>query len=300
MDRFFCAAGNDVSYRTKNTVTGHEAKGERSMKEAILFVSFGTSYREARQNSLDRIEKELMEAGNGIPVFAAYTSGMIIQKLLKEDGIYIDTVQEAVEKAVRYGAKRLYVIPSHMIPGIEYDKMTGVLEQYRDAFLDMRIAAPVLGEEKDCDSLLPVLKEMLDFKQENIYILMGHGSEDGANVRYEQMNAAFCRAGLFNVRIASVEAKPDLDDALRFLEECDKIKKIIVHPFMVVAGDHAHNDMAGEADSYVSRIRDAGYPVCAVMKGLGEYPQFRRIYVDKLCSLMAQGRTALEAWNAEG
>lgn len=257
------------------------------IKEAILFISFGTSYREARENSLDRIREELLEAGGGIPVFLAYTSGMIIQKLAREENIHIDTVQEAVEKAVLAGVEKLYVIPSHMIPGIEYDKMVKALKRYESDFSEIKIAAPVLGAEKDCDSLIPILKEMLDFKQENIYILMGHGSEDSANVRYEQMNAAFCRAGLFNVRIASVEAKPDLDDALRFLAECDKIKRVIVHPFMVVAGDHAHNDMAGEEDSYVSRLCEEGYLVEAVVKGLGEYPQFRRIYVEKLRRLMA-------------
>lgn len=257
------------------------------MKEAILFVSFGTSYREAWKNSLNCIKRELEKAGKGIPVFMAYTSGMIIEKLKREEQLSVDTVQEAAQKAVLAGAERLYVIPTHMIPGIEYDKMVRVLDRYRDAFTELKIASPVLGEEQDCDSLVPVLQEMLGFEKEYTYILMGHGSEDRANIRYEQMNAAFYRAGLFHVRIASVEAKPDLGDALRFLQECDKIKKVIVHPFMVVAGDHAHNDMAGEADSYVSRIREAGYSAEAVMKGLGEYPQFRAIYVDKLQKLMA-------------
>lgn len=257
------------------------------MKEAILLISFGTSYKKARENSLDCIFRELEEAGNGIPVFMAYTSGMIIQKLEKEEQMHVDTVQEAVERALGAGAERLFVIPSHMIPGIEYDKMVRTLEPYKGAFAEIKIASPVLGEEKDCDGLIPVLEDMLDFQQEYIYILMGHGSEDDANIRYEQMNAALCRAGLWNVRIASVEAKPDLEDALRFLGECDKIKKVIVQPFMVVAGDHAHNDMAGEEDSYVTRIRREGYPVEAVVKGLGEYSRFRSIYVEKLKNLMA-------------
>lgn len=280
------------------------------MKKAILFVSFGTSYREARQKSLDCIEAELVRAGGGIPVFLAYTSGMIIQKLAEEERIHIDTVQEAMEKAAQTGAGILYVIPTHMIPGIEYDKMVRTLQQYGGAFAEVKIASPVLGEESDCDRLIPVLQRMLDFRQENSYILMGHGSEDEANVRYEQMNAALWRAGLTNVRIASVEAKPDLEDALRFLGEYDRMTaeaagrpagmsgetlrqrsaRVIVQPFMVVAGDHAHNDMAGEnTDSYVSRIRRAGYPVEAVVKGLGEYPQFRALYVEKLRALMESG-----------
>lgn len=256
------------------------------MKEAILFISFGTSYLSARKNSLDCICRELAKAGGGIPVFMAYTSGMIIQKLETEERLHVDTVQEAVKRALESGAERLYVIPSHMIPGIEYDKMVQVLKRHEGDFREIKIASPVLGEEADCDRLIPVLKEMLIFQREYVYILMGHGSEDGANIRYWQMNAALCRAGLSNVRIASVEARPDLEDALRFLQECDMIEKVIVHPFMVVAGDHAHNDMAGEEDSYVTRIRREGYPVEAIVKGLGEYPQFRAIYTEKLAELM--------------
>ncbi|MDO4331231.1 MAG: sirohydrochlorin cobaltochelatase [Eubacteriales bacterium] len=251
------------------------------MRSAILFVSFGTSYREARENSLERIYEELKETGRGIRVFAAYTSGMIIKKVAEEEKLHIDTVQEAAARAKAEGIEKLYVIPSHMIPGMEYDKMVRALEQYRSSFREMKIATPVLGEEKDCGRVIAVLRDMLDFREENFYVLMGHGTEDDANIRYEQMNDALMQAGLTNVRIASVEARPDLDDALRFMEKCGNIEKVIVHPFMVVAGDHAHNDMAGEEDSYVTKIGQAGYPVCAVVKGLGEYPQFRAIYREK-------------------
>lgn len=257
------------------------------MKPAILFISFGTSYPEAQKNSLDCIFHDLETAGNGMPVFMAYTSGMIIKKLAQEEKLHIDTVQEAAERALAAGIDRLYVICSHMIPGIEYEKMKCVLEQYRASFAEIRIASPVLGEEEDCARLVPVLQDMLQPEPEKTWILMGHGTEDSANVRYEQMNRAFERAGLQNVRIASVEAKPDLEDALRFLHDCGRRGEVIVHPFMVVAGDHAHNDMAGEADSYVTRLEEAGYPVRAVVKGLGEYPQFRAIYVDKLKKMMA-------------
>jgi sirohydrochlorin cobaltochelatase len=116
---------------------------------------------------------------------------------------------------------------------------------------------------------------------------MGHGTVDTANVRYREMNEAFARAGYDNIIIASVEAKPDLDDALEAMAG-KNIKSVLVHPFMVVAGEHANNDMAGgDTDSYVSRLRDAGYQVTAVVKGLGEYESFRRLYVEKLKELMA-------------
>lgn len=257
------------------------------MKPAILFISFGTSYREARENSLDCILHDLKKAGNGMPAFLAYTSSVILNKLREEENLHIDTVQEAAERALAAGADCLYVICSHMIPGIEYEKVERVLAQYRSAFSEIKIASPVLGEKEDCGRLVPVLRDMLQPEPEKNWILMGHGTEDSANVRYAQMNEAFAEAGLTNVRIASVEAKPDLEDAIRFLKEYGGQKEVMVHPFMVVAGDHAHNDMAGAEESYVTRIREAGYPVCAIVKGLGEYPQFRALYVDKLQKLMA-------------
>lgn len=255
------------------------------MKAAILFISFGTSYPQAKARSLDCIYQDLKAVGQGMPVYMAYTSGMIVKKL-KEENQHIDTVEEAAGRALEAGAQCLYVIPSHMIPGIEYEKMKRVLARFEADFKRIYFALPVLGEEADCGRLVPVLKEMLQLEEKKTYILMGHGTEDDANIRYEQMNQALWQAGLSNVRIASVEARPDLDDALRFLQQCDRIEEVIVHPFMVVAGDHAHNDMAGDEDSYVTRIAEAGYPVRAVVKGLGEYPQFRAIYVDKLRKLM--------------
>lgn len=255
------------------------------MKTAVLLVSFGTSYAEARENSLESIYRELSAIDGQISVYQAYTSGIIIQKLAGQQ-IQIDTVEEAVHKALDHQVRCLYVVPTHMIPGIEYQKLMQILEPYKSIFQKLEIASAVLDQEEDCKKLVPVLRDILGFRKEYEYILMGHGTEDDANIRYVQMNEAFARAGLTNVRIASVEARPNLTDAISYLQNAGKVDKVVVHPFMVVAGDHARNDMAGEDDSYVAELQSLGYQVEAVIKGLGEYPQFRQIYVDKLKEML--------------
>lgn len=259
------------------------------MKSAVLLVSFGCSHADARERSLERIGRDLERVNSQIPVYQAYTSGMIIRKL-KEEKIKINTVEEAVREVLDKNVKCLYVLPTHMIPGREYEKMLGVLETYKGKFEKLLIAEPVLAAEEDCRSMVSVLEKILKFKPESEYILMGHGTDVEANDRYRQMNEAFSEAGFSNVRIASVEAKPDLEDALCRLADKKAVGKVVLHPFMVVAGDHAKNDMAGEEDSYLTRVKDAGYEPEAVVKGLGEYEAFRRIYVEKLQKMLEESQ----------
>lgn len=251
------------------------------MNRAILFVSFGTSYRKAREDSLERICKDLCSVDAQVPVYQAYTS-QVIQKKLSAEGIFIPTVEGAVRQILEQGTDCLYVVASHMIPGREYQKMLRILERFRCKFHKLEVTSAVLQEAEDCKKLVPVLDQMLHFQKEYEYILMGHGTEDAANIRYLQMNWAFWEAGFPNVQIASVEAEPDLEDAIAVLQKRDMVKKVILHPFMVVAGDHANQDMAGETDSYVTRLQSLGYETEAVIRGLGEYPQFRRIFTEKL------------------
>ncbi|WP_443770105.1 sirohydrochlorin cobaltochelatase [Anaerostipes sp.] len=258
------------------------------MKIGTIVVSFGTSHADARQNSLRAIYQDIVQEKKEDFIDEAYTSGMILDKLSKE-GIEIDTVDQALQKAVEKEVTDLFVVVTHMIPGIEYQKILGIIDHYKDQFENIKVTTPVLDKEEDCQSLVPVLKEMFSFKDSYEYILMGHGSEDAANIRYAQMNEALKKAGLFYVRIASVEAKPDLSDAMQHLETMEQKKKVILYPFMVVAGDHAKNDMAGdEEESYATMLKKAGYEVEIHIKGLGEYPQFRKIYLEKyrkICDL---------------
>lgn len=255
------------------------------MKKTILIVSFGTSHPDARRRSLDLIVRDVQElVGNSMSVYQAYTSGMILNALAR-DGVQIPTVEEAMKQILTDGTEELIVVPTHMIPGIEYHKMLDVLEKFRSRLERLTVTTTLLENQRDCETIVPILQDMLSFKPDVEYILMGHGTEADANIRYEQMNEAFVKAGLTNVRIASVEAKPDIHDALRRLNKIRHqrtVYSVVVQPFMVVAGDHAKNDMAGLEDSYVTRLRKAGFQVEAVIKGLGEYPQFRKIYLEKI------------------
>lgn len=257
------------------------------MKRAVLVVSFGCSHADARERSLERIGRDLERVNSQIPVYQAYTSDIIICKL-KEEKIKVNTVEEAVREVLDKNVECLYVLPTHMIPGREYEKMLGILEAYRDKFEKLLIAEPVLAAKEDCGRIVSVLKEIFKFEPECEYILMGHGTDAEANDRYQQMNEALSEAGFLNVRIASVEAKPDLEDALCQLVDKKAGGKVVLHPFMVVAGDHAKNDMAGEEDSYLTRVREAGYETEAVVKGLGEYDVFRQIYVEKLKKMLEE------------
>lgn len=249
-------------------------------KKAILLVSFGTTHEDAREKSLNQIYHKLEQLLKTVPVYQAYTSSMVIMGLAKK-GIQVNNIIQAAEMALEDHVECLYVVPTHMIPGIEYQKLTNTLAAYQERFRELKIASPVLNRQEDCPKMVCLLKEILQFSPEHEYILMGHGSEDAANIRYAQMNEAFLQEGLSNVRIASVEAKPDLEDAIEDLKKSGSRKKVILHPFMIVAGDHARNDMAGEEDSFASRLLQEGFEVECIVKGLGEYDGFREIFVNK-------------------
>jgi sirohydrochlorin cobaltochelatase len=257
------------------------------MKTGTILVSFGTSHEDARKNSLERIYEDIAAVNQGNYLDQAYTSGMIIEKLAKEN-VRIHTVEEAAKQAKEHGVERLLVVTTHMIPGIEYNKMRKLLEPYPNDFKEIKITAPVLDRKEDCEAIVPLIREMYQIREDYEYILMGHGSEDEANIRYAQMNEAFQKAGLFNVRIASVEARPELEDAMNELKMRPKVQKVLLYPFMVVAGDHAKNDMAGEEDSYKTELCKAGYEVEVHIKGLGEYPEFRNLYTKKLTTILQE------------
>lgn len=259
------------------------------MKKVILLVSFGTSHEDAGRSSLDKIAEELSVTFEEMPVIQAYTSGMIIRKLAAR-GRRVYTVEEAFGEALSLGAEEMYVAATHMIPGYEYHKLEQILSNCAAAVQydkrRIKLTAPVLSEETDCTALVPVLQEILMFSDDYEYILMGHGTEAPANERYGQMQEAFLSSGLENVHMASLEGKPDLEDVISLLRKRKSNRKILLHPFMAVAGDHAKNDMAGKEASYLSTLRAERYEAEATVRGLGEYPRFRELYTERLRRLM--------------
>lgn len=251
------------------------------MKKAIAVINFGTSYKEARKRSLDKIYGDVVNAFEYDQVYEAYTSSIIINKLKKE-GIYKYTVEEALDKAYENGERDIYILPTHIIHGAEYEKIIIGCEKFKNKFDSIKIAPAVLENKEDCKKIVPVINSLIHFNNKYEYVLMGHGSEVNANIRYSEMNDAFESAGYDNVHIASVEGSPYIEDIINKMRKPKEVDKVVLHPFMVVAGDHALNDMAGEKDSYVAKLNDLGYNTEVIIKGLGEYAKFRKIYIENL------------------
>lgn len=250
-------------------------------KKAILIVSFGTSYENTRKRTIDAIERDIADAFPACPAYRAWTSKMIIAKLKKRDGIIIHTVKEAMEQMLLDGITDVIVQPTHVINGIENDQMKADALSFRDRFSSIVFGNPLLTTEEDNQAVVQaVAGEFQDMDQETALVLMGHGTEHYANSVYAALDYRFKDMGHKNIFLGTVEAYPALDSLLRAADSF-KPKKIVLAPFMIVAGDHAHNDMAGDSpDSWVCQFENAGFEVCPIIKGLGEYPGIRRMYVE--------------------
>ena len=256
-------------------------------KKAILIVSFGTSYENTRKRTIDAIERDIADAFPVCPVYRAWTSKMIIAKLKKRDGIIIHTVKEAMEQMLLDGITDVIVQPTHVINGIENDQMKADALSFRDRFSSIVFGNPLLTTEEDNQAVVQaVAGEFQDMDQETALVLMGHGTEHYANSVYAALDYRFKDMGHKNIFLGTVEAYPALDSLLRAADSFQP-KKIVLAPFMIVAGDHAQNDLAGEdPDSWMNRFSAEGYEVTPVLKGLGEYPKIRQILVDHVQQAM--------------
>ena len=229
-------------------------------KKAILIVSFGTSYENTRKRTIDAIERDIADAFPVCPAYRAWTSKMIIAKLKKRDGIIIHTVKEAMEQMLLDGITDVIVQPTHVINGIENDQMKADALSFRDRFSSIVFGNPLLTTEEDNQAVVQaVAGEFQDMDQETALVLMGHGTEHYANSVYAALDYRFKDMGHKNIFLGTVEAYPALDSLLRAADSFQP-KKIVLAPFMIVAGDHAQNDLAGEdPDSWMNRLSSEGY-----------------------------------------
>ena len=252
---------------------------EDNMKKAILAVSFGTSHLDTMEKTIGAIEKELSGAFPDRALYRAFTSGMIIRKLKLDLHLEIDSVEEAVKRMREDGIEDVLIQPTHIIHGFEYEKMMEQIEPYRTGFQTVRIGEPLLATMEDYEEAVRQIMEEAGLEQEETLVLMGHGTEHHTNAAYPALDYTFWAKGYPNVVVGTVEGFPEMDEVLKKLKE-RKAKKILLMPFMIVAGDHAKNDMAGEeADSWKSILEQAGYEVRPVLKGLGEIPGIRKMFV---------------------
>ena len=248
---------------------------------AILVVSFGTSYNESREQTIGAIEEAIREAYPDYDVRRAFTSQIIIDKLKERDGLEIDNVTQALDRAVADGIRTLIVQPTHLMHGFEYTDLKDELDKYTDKFDTIVMGEPLLNTEEDfeqvADTLAKDTESYVDGK--TAVVFMGHGTEADSNEIYAQMQGVFEDKELADYYVGTVEAEPSLDDVIAAIDGKD-YTRVVLEPLMVVAGDHANNDMAGdEDDSWKSILTGEGYEVECILEGLGQKEGIQQIYV---------------------
>ncbi len=263
-------------------LAGCAGKAQDNGKAAVLVVSFGTSYNDSREATIGAIESAIAKALPDYEVRRAFTSQIIIDKLKERDGLEIDNVEEALDRAAADGIKTLVVQPTHLMDGYEYTDLADALKDYEDKFDKVVLAEPLLASDEDFDAVISAVTEKTASYDdgETAICFMGHGTEADSNAVYAKMQEKLTAAGYENYYIGTVEAAPSLEDVITAINGKGTYKRVVLEPLMVVAGDHANNDMAGdEDDSWKTLIGNEGYEVECILEGLGQIPAVQDIYV---------------------
>ena len=249
-------------------------KGNDMSKRAIMAVSFGTSYEETRKLTIERFEKTLGEHFDNAPVYRAWTSGMIMKKILKLDGMKVNNVSEALEEIKADGFDEILVQPSHILEGVEYAKIVAQLKADKEKLSSIKLGHALLHDEASLVEVSDALIDIFSFvKDEDAIVLMGHGSDHEADDVYLKLENQLASSGHKNFIVGTIEGELDIERAISKLGELTP-RKVWLVPFLFVSGDHALNDIGGDdEDSCKVMIRDAGFDVECILKGLGEYQQ---------------------------
>lgn len=300
--------GRDTGDASKDDPRNQDEIGENE----ILVVSFGTSFNDSRVADIKGIEDALQEANPDWAVRRAFTAQIIINHIEARDGECIDNMDQALERAVDNGVKNLVVQPTHLMHGAEYDELTEAVEKYKDKFETVKVAEPLLGEvgadanavNEDKQAVAEAITgkavetagyESLDAAKEDgtAFVFMGHGTSHTAKVSYSQMQTQMNELGYSNVFIGTVEGEPEDTACEAVIDAVAQAgyKRIVLRPLMVVAGDHANNDMAGEEeDSWISQFEASGNfdSVDVQIAGLGEIDSIQQLYVAHTADAMNQ------------
>ena len=242
------------------------------MKKAILVTSFGTSHKDTRKKCLDSIQREVEEKYGNENVERAYTSGIIRRIIEKNEGIHIFDQKEGLKVLKDKGFEEIITMSLHILDGIEYSKLD-------DKF--GKISKPLLADDEDFKKIVEN-KEFNDLEDDDAIVFMGHGTESEADYAYQKLQKEYLKAGKSNIFIATVEGEVTIKDIIEKMKG-KGFKKILLKPFMIVAGDHAKNDMSSDnEDSWKTILKNEGYEVTSVLKGMGEYEFIRKMFMDKL------------------
>lgn len=248
----------------------------------LLVISFGTSFNDSRRLTIGAIENDIESAFPDYSVRRGFTANIVIDHINRRDGVLIDDIDTSLERAADNGVKTLVVQPTHLMNGIEYDEIVEKVANYSDAFEKVVFGEPLLTSDDDFER---VEKAIVDWTSEyddgeTAICFMGHGTEHEANKVYQKMQDMLIADGHTNYFIGTVEASPTLEDVVEKVK-AGGYKRVVLEPLMVVAGDHANNDMAGdEEDSWKTVFENEGYEVECILRGLGENEEIRKLYVE--------------------
>ena len=289
--------GLDTGDASKDDPRNQDEIGEKE----LLVVSFGTSFNDSRVADIKSIEDALQEANPDWSVRRAFTAQIIINHIQARDGEKIDNMEQALERAVANGVKQLVVQPTHLMHGAEYDEMCAAIDKVRNQFDSVEIAEPMLGEVGNDATIINADKEAVAkavvaaaleesgyestaaAKDAGVaYVLMGHGTAHVAKVTYSQMATQMAKLGYENVFVGTVEGEPEETSCEAVIEAVKNAgyTTVVLRPLMVVAGDHANNDMAGaDDDSWKTMFEAAGFTVNCQISGLGRIADVQALYV---------------------
>lgn len=276
------AEDDEENYDTGDASLDNIRNQDEIGENELLVLSFGTSYNDSRRLTIGAIEEALEKAFPDYSVRRGFTANIIIDHVERRDGIHIDDIDEALQRAVDNGVKNLVVQPTHLMNGLEYDELVEKVGNYSDAFDKVVFGEPLLTSDDDFKRVENAIVDWTkDYSDEKTAIcFMGHGTEAASNSVYAKMQDLLTADGYTNYFVGTVEAAPTVQDVLEQVK-AGGYEKVVLEPLMVVAGDHANNDMAGdEEDSWKSIFEAEGIEVECLLRGLGENEEIRNLYVE--------------------
>lgn len=280
-----------IGVRTHNT----EALQNLPNKDAMVVMSFGTTYKDTRAKTIDATVDAIKAAHPNTKVITAFTSHIIRDRIQQKEGITYPTPEEALAELKKDGYTRVALASLDVIPGMEYNYDTAVYNLYKNNFKKMTLGTSLMywmGQENQTDQVIETLKAVQSqfpkLGKEDALLIMAHGTPDPSNAYYSVIQDRIHTLGMKNVFVYTVEGTPNLEQVIPQLK-LHGIKHVTLMPFMMVAGDHANNDMAGnEPDSHKSILEKEGFKVDTYIHGLGENPNIRNLFVER----------ANESWDA--
>ena len=254
-------------------------------EKGILIVSYGSSYKEAREKSIGGIENAIAKAFPEYNVYRAFTSMSIVERIWEKEGYRVDSIEEALERALADGVCKMVIIQTHLVKGIRYDAMERAVASYKERFEELRVAEPVLSIDANSSAFAEGLADIGASYDDGktAVCFVGHGIDEDTGSAYRILQCHLSDKGHENYYVGTLSMKPTCDDLVKEIQKKREVQRVILVPLMLVAGYHVRKDLIGTSEkSWVNIFKKAGFEVESVKSGLGEEKFVQNIFVDYL------------------